>query len=38
VFLDRPWTVDNGDLSQTLKLRRRYLVEKYRDVIESLYS
>lgn len=38
VFLDKPWTVENGDLSQTLKLRRRYLMEKYRDVIESLYS
>jgi long-chain acyl-CoA synthetase len=37
-FLDRPWTVENGDLSQTLKLRRKYLMDKHRDVIEGLYS
>lgn len=36
-LLDKPWTVEKGDLSQTLKLRRKYLMDKYRDVIEGLY-
>ncbi|MDD5507106.1 MAG: AMP-dependent synthetase/ligase [Bacteroidales bacterium] len=36
-LLHKPWTVENGDLSQTLKLRRRYLMEKHRDVVEGLY-
>ncbi|HNS46557.1 MAG TPA: AMP-binding protein, partial [Bacteroidales bacterium] len=38
VFLDKPWTVEDGDLSQTLKLRRKYLMEKYRDIIDRLYA
>lgn len=37
-FLHTPWTVENGDLSQTLKLRRKNLMEKHRDIIEGLYS
>lgn len=37
-FLDKPWTVEDGDLSQTLKLRRKFLMEKYRDVIDRLYA
>ncbi len=36
-YLDKPWTVENGDLSQTLKLRRKHLMEKHRDVIDRLY-
>lgn len=32
------WTPDSGELSPTLKLRRRILMEKYKPVIESIFS
>lgn len=32
------WTVDNGLLSQTLKLKRRKLVEKYSSVMADIYK
>jgi long-chain acyl-CoA synthetase len=32
------WTVDSGDLSPTLKLRRKYLTCKYARLIEEMYE
>ncbi len=32
------WTVESGELSPTLKLRRAYLLEKYKSIIEELYN
>jgi long-chain acyl-CoA synthetase len=37
-LLARPFGQDNGELTPTLKLRRKVIVEHYRDVIESLYG
>jgi long-chain acyl-CoA synthetase len=31
------WTVESGELSPTLKLRRKFILEKYCDVIEETY-
>jgi long-chain acyl-CoA synthetase len=37
-LLPEDFTYDNGSLTFTLKLKRRVVEQKYRDVIESLYA
>jgi len=32
-----PWTVSSGELSPTLKLRRKFIQERYRNLIEDTY-
>ena len=38
VLVDEPFSVDNGMLTQTMKLKRRKVVERYGDQIESAYA
>ncbi len=35
---DEPWSVENGLLTPTLKLKRAVIVERHRDLVESLYA
>jgi long-chain acyl-CoA synthetase len=37
-LLAEPFTIENGLLTPTLKVRRNEIVKKYRDLIESLYK
>jgi long-chain acyl-CoA synthetase len=37
IISDR-WSVDSGELSPTLKLRRKFLIEKYARQIEEMYE
>ena len=37
-IVDDKWTVDNGLLTPTLKLRRAQVLERYRDRIDELYK
>jgi len=37
LYLTEGFTSENGMLTQTLKLKRRVVLEKYRDRIEALY-
>jgi len=38
VFLEEDFTLENGMLTQTLKLKRRVVVDKFSEQIESSYS
>jgi len=38
IFTDEPFTIENGLLTQTLKLKRRLVIEKYKNEIEALYK
>lgn len=38
LFLPEPFTVANGMMTQTMKLKRRVIMEKYNDMIEALYK
>jgi len=37
-LLDTEWTVDSGELTATLKLRRTFLNNKYKIIIEKLFA
>jgi long-chain acyl-CoA synthetase len=37
-LLEHPFTVESGELSLTLKVRRRVIEERYREEIEAMYS
>ena len=37
LFLSDPFTLENGMLTQTMKLKRRVIMEEYNDQIEALY-
>ena len=37
-MLPRELTVEAGELTPTLKLKRRVILERYKDMIEALYS
>jgi len=36
-LLDREWSQDTDELTPTLKLKRRVISQKYKDVIENMY-
>jgi long-chain acyl-CoA synthetase len=37
-IVEEPWTVDNGLLTPTLKLKRAPIVEHFKDRVEDLYK
>ncbi len=37
ILLTKEWTIEGGELTPTLKLKRRILLERYKDAIEALY-
>jgi long-chain acyl-CoA synthetase len=37
-LLDSEWTIEGGELTPTLKLKRKVIMEKYRDAIDRIYG
>jgi long-chain acyl-CoA synthetase len=37
-LLDKEWTIDGGELTPTLKLKRKVIMEKYRQAVERIYN
>ena len=37
-LVNHEWTVDGGELTPTLRLKRKVIMEKYRDAIERIYE
>jgi long-chain acyl-CoA synthetase len=37
-FLPEPFTIDNGFLTQTFKIRRNIVFERYQDIIVKMFS
>ena len=38
VLVDKPFTIDSGELTPTMKVRRRIVLEKYQSLIEEMYE
>lgn len=36
-LLPHEWTIDSGELTPTLKLKRKVIMEKYKDVLQRIY-
>jgi long-chain acyl-CoA synthetase len=37
-LLPEEWTIESGELTPKLSLRRKVIAEKYKDQIEKLYA
>ncbi len=37
-LLERPFTIENGEVTPSLKIRRKVIEERYRDLIEDMYN
>jgi long-chain acyl-CoA synthetase len=37
-LLDKEWNIDGGELTPTLKLKRKVIMEKYREAVDRIYA
>ncbi len=37
-ILDKPFTIENGELTPSLKIKRKLVEERYKDLIEDMYK
>ena len=37
-LLAEPFTMEGGELTNTLKIKRKFVAEKYKDIIDKMYK
>ncbi|GIK21940.1 MAG: AMP-dependent synthetase [Ignavibacteriota bacterium] len=38
ILLDKPFTIESGEITPSLKIKRKYVEERYQDLIEQMYQ
>jgi long-chain acyl-CoA synthetase len=38
ILLPKEWTIEGGELTPTLKLKRRVILQQYQEAIDALYA
>lgn len=38
VLLEKPFTIESGEITPSLKLKRKYIEERYQDLIDQMYQ
>jgi long-chain acyl-CoA synthetase len=38
VLLDRPFTIESGEITPKLSVKRKFVEERYKDLIEQMYQ